>query len=59
MSRATRRPSTWDRALVTKGWGSMAMVASPAWTLLRASVASLQYSMVTSLSGSMPFSLRT
>ena len=27
------------------------MVASPAWTLLRASVASLQYSMVTSLVG--------
>ena len=55
MSRATRRFSFWVWAVVTKGWGSMAMAFSVAAREATHSECSLFHSMVTSVSGSMPF----
>ena len=57
-SRATRRPSILVWATVTKGWGSRAMVAAPEARAATHSACSLFQSMVTSVSGSMPFSVR-
>ena len=55
-SRATRSPSILPWATVTKGWGSMAMVAAPVARALTHSECSFFQSMVTSVSGSRPFS---
>ena len=56
-SRAIRSPSILVCATVTKGWGSRAMVARPLARAATHSLCSLFQSMVTSLSGSMPFSV--
>ena len=56
-SRATRRSGSWVWATVTKGWGSMAMVAAPDARDATHSLCSLFQSMVTPVSGAMPFSV--